>query len=52
MYWQANANTPLSVTALLNVPYTLTVDNIFQPMGITDGSLSRRSHVLEQGSLH
>ena len=22
MYWQANANTPLSVTPLLNVPYT------------------------------
>ena len=21
MYWQANANTPLSVTPLLNVPY-------------------------------
>ena len=24
MYWQANANTPLSVTPLLNVPYSKT----------------------------
>ena len=26
MYWQANANTPLSVTPLLNVPYQSTLD--------------------------
>ena len=28
MYWQANANTPLSVTPLLNVPYFFSLQEI------------------------
>ena len=27
MYWQANANTPLSVTPLLNVPYLILINS-------------------------
>ena len=30
MYWQANANTPLSVTPLLNIP------EVYQPNGLAE----------------
>ena len=35
MYWQANANTPLSVTPLLNVPYLGTKEGTKRPTDAT-----------------